>query len=372
MSIDQRMSDFDQKTAISQTASELHTIIQTNKIPNALLFTGKKGTGKRQAALEFAKACNCGVDSLKPGAVFSSVDTNNSGLTNKPCNNCLSCKKINSGMHPDIIQVSLAEKKKAISISQIREMGLLLSSKPNEAAMRMVLISDADLMNVQAQNALLKVLEEPPKNTFFILTTTLVSTLLPTIISRCRKIHFTPLSSHKIQQHIVDQYAIDPQKAYIATKTAGSDFKKALMFLDLTQENEGGDKQRNDKKQGTGWQKRRIWIIKGLIDLISAQNNEIVPKGLMLSQKLNLDPDLLLDTMTIIRTVLRDLCVYKYNPEKIVNLDFSDVFKDISQMYVYNTFLEWLKDLYETEKRLESNSSIRLTLDRFFLKLSSI
>jgi DNA polymerase-3 subunit delta' len=76
--------------------------------------------------------------------------------------------------------------------------------------------------------------------------------------------------------------------------------------------------------------------------------------------------------MTVIKMVLRDLCVFKYSPEKIVNLDFFDAFKDISQMHVYNTFLGWIKDLHETERRLASNSSIRLTLDRFFLKLSMV
>ncbi|MCP4722681.1 MAG: DNA polymerase III subunit delta', partial [Desulfobacteraceae bacterium] len=172
------MSDFDQKTAIShtmseQTISELNFIIQADRIPNALLFSGEKSTGKKERAFEFAKAANC-------------------RDTTRPCNNCLSCKKINAGMHPDIIQVSLAEKKKMISISQIREIGLLISSKPNEAHKRMVLILDADKMNVQAQNALLKVLEEPPENTFFILTATQLAPLLPTILSRCRQIRFFP------------------------------------------------------------------------------------------------------------------------------------------------------------------------------------
>ena len=97
MVIDQRMSDFDQKTAIphtrsEQAISELDFIIQADRIPNALLFSGKKSTGKKERAFEFAKACNC------------KADTD----TKRPCNNCLSCKKINAGMHPDIIQVSLS------------------------------------------------------------------------------------------------------------------------------------------------------------------------------------------------------------------------------------------------------------------------
>ncbi len=364
MFIDQGVSAFDQKTAISQIVSELEHIIQAGKIPNALLFSGKKNTGKTERAFEFAKTCNCIAD------------------TKKPCNNCRSCNKINAGMHPDILQVSLPPKKKIISISQIREIGLLLSAKPNEAKKRMVLIKDADKMNVQAQNALLKMLEEPPENTFFILTATHIPPLLPTILSRCRQFRFCPPSCHEIQETLVHQYGIDPKKAYIFSQTAGSDLKKALMFLNLDADG---------KKITEGdWQKQRTWIIEEIIGLVSSQNKSTVHnvatghngttshnvatihRGLMLAQKLSMDPDTVLDAMTIIKMVLRDLCVFKYSPEKIVNLDFFDAFKDISQMHVYNTFLEWVKDLYETEGRLASNSSIRLTLDRFFLKLSMV
>lgn len=263
-----------------------------------------------------------------------------------------------------------------ISISQIREIGLLLSAKPNEALKRMVLIKDADKMNVQAQNALLKMLEEPPKNTFFILTATHTPPLLPTILSRCRQFRFCPPSSHEIQTTLVHQYGIDPEKAYIFSRTAGSDLKKALMFLNLD----------TDGKEITGrdWQKQRTWIIREIIGLVTAQNMATghnlatghnvatIHRGLMLAQKLSMDPDTILEALSIVKMVLRDLCVFKYTPEKIVNLDFFDAFKDISQMHAYNTFLEWVKDLYETERRLASNSSIRLTLDRFFLKLSMV
>ena len=267
-------------------------------------------------------------------------------------------------MHPDILQVSLSEKKKMISISQIREIGLLLSAKPNEAKKRMVLIKDADKMNVQAQNALLKMLEEPPENTFFILTATHTSSLLATILSRCRQFRFCPPSCHEIQETLVHQYGIEPKKAYIFSQTAGSDLKKTLMFLNLD-----GD---GKKITGRDWQKQRTWIIQEIIGLVTSQNKSTIHRGLMLAQKLSMDPDIVLEAMTIIKMVLRDLCVFKYSPEKIVNLDFFDAFKDISQMHAYNTFLGWVKDLHETERRLASNSSIRLTLDRFFLKLSMV
>jgi len=93
-------------------------------------------------------------------------------------------------------------------------------------------------------------------------------------------------------------------------------------------------------------------------------------KGLDLSQKLTADPDRLLSARALIRTVLRDLCVLRYSPEQIVNLDFFGVFKDISKKYIYLTFLGWLTAFCETEKRLDSNSGARLALDQFFLELS--
>ncbi|MDD9304465.1 MAG: DNA polymerase III subunit delta' [Desulfobacter sp.] len=320
--------------------TELNTIIQTGKIPNGLIFHGARGTGKIKAAIKFAKACNC-----------------SSGGTG-PCNRCLSCKKIDTGMHPDLIFLGLNENKKAISISQIREMGRLISSKPNEASHRMVCIQDADLMNVQAQNGLLKVLEEPPENTFFILVATNTDPLLPTILSRCRKLRFSPMGVGQIQTILHSTHGIDAQTAHIISRTVGSDLNRALECAGCA----GTD--------GLNWKLRREWIINGLLDLVRGNVHKKVEKGLALSQKISGDPKGIYDAMAFIRTVLRDLCIFRYSREQIVNLDFFDAFKDISQIHVYPTFLEWLTELYETEKRLESNSGQRLTLDRFFLKLS--
>jgi len=316
--------------------SELTHLIQNGKIPNALLFSGAIGTGKNEAAFEFAKRCNC-------------IDTT------PPCGQCPPCKKIDAGMHPDMIRLGLEENKKSISISQIREMGGLISARPNEASHRMVLIQDADLMNVQAQNALLKVLEEPPENTFFILTAVRTAPLLPTILSRCRLLKFFALCPDQIQKILIDAHGILPQTAHIVSRTIGSDTNYAVECA------QGID---------SDWQRQRVWIINETLGVIRGAGHQAIRKGLGISQKLSGDSHRILDAMAVVRTLLRDLCIFRYDPSQIVNLDFFDAFKDISQIHVYPTFLEWLKDLYETEKRLDSNSGHRLTLDRFFLKLS--
>ncbi|MBU8848994.1 MAG: DNA polymerase III subunit delta' [Desulfobacterales bacterium] len=336
------MSDFDQMQYQTKTVSELTIIIQTKKIPNALLFYGNENTGRKEAAFFFAKGCNC----LK-----------GTGLA---CNTCKSCRKINAKSHPDILCIDRLKGKKIISISQIRELGLAISSKPNEAKFRMVLILNADLMNRQAQNALLKMLEEPPEKTFFILIANKTSLLVPTIISRCRKIRFKPLTARLIEQCLINEFKVDRQMAAIASKTADSDLKKAMMYLNLNQD---------DEENEVDWIKKRKWLLKALADIIKTDTNKCISNGLMLSQKLSLNPDLIDDAIAIMKTFFRDLMIFNLYPEKIVNLDFFDSFADISQMVETKKKPEWIEDLYETEKRLAANSTLRLTLDKFFLKI---
>jgi len=340
MVIDQTMSDFDQTEYQAKTILELTYIIQTKKIPNALLFCGNENTGRKEAAFFFAKGCNCLSDSIPA------------------CNQCKSCRKIDAQSHPDILTISLVKGKKVISISQIRELGLAISSRPNEAEFRMALILNADLMNIQAQNALLKMLEEPPDKTFFILIASTTSPLLPTIISRCRKIRFKPLTDKFIGQYLTQHFKINKDLAHIAAKTANADLKKAKRYLNL--ENDDND---------TDWVKRRDWLLNALAEMIKTDRGKSISKGLMLSQRLSMDPGLINDSMAIMKTFFRDLMIFKFHPQKIVNLDFFAVFTDIGKTIMPDNFSKWVGYLYDAEKKLSANSTLRLTLDSFFLKI---
>jgi len=343
MGVDQTMSDFDQMQYQALAVSELTHIIQTKKIPNALLFSGKKNTGKKEAAFFFAKGCNC------------------SSETQIACNNCRSCRKIIAETHPDIIYVAPDQGKKIISISQIRELGVTLSSRPNEARFRMVLILTADRMNIQAQNALLKMLEEPPEKTCFILIATRMAFLLPTIVSRCRHIRFKPLTDKRIEHHLVHTLKTNPQWARIVSKTSDADLEKAMMYLKLTADT-----------ACPPWIKKRQNLLDTIAAMMTTDTPRGISNGLMLSQRLSLDPEFMEDAIAIMKTFFRDLIIFSFHPKKIVNLDFFDIFTDIDQRAGIKKRYEWLNQLYETEKRLTSNSTLRLTWDRFFLKLSPI
>ncbi len=337
------MSESEQLQYQARAFLELTHIIQTQKIPNSLLFYGHENTKRKKAAFFFAKGCNC----LEKRDI--------------PCNNCKSCRKIDGKTHPDILIIDLEKEKKTVSISQIRKMGLAIASKPNEARFRMVLILNADKMNPQAQNALLKMLEEPPGKTFFILIAQKTALLLPTIISRCLKIRFEPLSYKDIEQNLINEFNIDRQMAHIASRTADSDLKKAIMYLNLNIDNTPGD---------IDWIQKRKYLLETLASIILADTNSCISKGLMLSQKICLDPELFDNTIAIMKTFFRDLMIFKYSGDKVVNLDFSDTFKNINLKIKSNIFIEWIENLFETQKRIAANSSPRLVLDGFFLKIA--
>ncbi len=336
--------------------SELEQIIGTRKIPNGLLFTGNPGAGREQAAHMFAKAVNCTSDS------------------HVPCNLCRSCKKIDARMHPDMVHVTLPDKKKVITISQIREMEALTLARPNEARFRMVLISHADHMNTQAQNALLKALEEPARGTFFVLLARDTAKLLPTIRSRVRHLRFRPITGTALADHLCRSFAADPQSARIAAATAGADLNLALTLLNKAD----GPGLPDDKTPGdtasfrTDWQAGRVWIIQQLCGLISGPAAARVQNALSFSRQISLDPDTIVPGLAVMRTFFRDLCVFRHAPEKIVNLDFSAVFQDIDRQTKEEHCLTWMTAFHETEQRLASNSSVRMTLDRFFLHMIQI
>ncbi len=335
------MSDVDQIEFNTRAFADLKTILAIKKIPNALLFYGRKNTRKKEAAFSFSKGANCHGDGPLP------------------CDQCGSCRKIQTGNHPDIHTIKLIEGKKSIAISQIRDIAKTLSNKPNEARTRVVMIVDADLMNVQAQNALLKLLEEPPEKTCFILMAQKESRLLPTVLSRCRKILFKPLTQKMVEDQLIHFHNIDPETARIAAGTADSDLNKALLWLNPEP----------DKSGGMDWMKTRKWLIRNLVRLVKADGMP-VSSGLFLSEKLSRSPEHIDDVIAVIKSFFRDLTVFNFSPEKIVNLDFSDTFANIIQYRGLEKIFFWQAALYETEKRLISNSGLRLTMDAFFLKLA--
>lgn len=162
----------------------LRTKLREGRFPHGLIFSGPEGVGKHTAALMIAKALNC---------------TN--AQAGDFCDECSHCRKINSGVHPDVMTITLEEEATQIKIAQVRQVLGMLDFQPLEGKNKVFIIDPADSLNPEAGNALLKGLEEPPENSFFILITVNVHELLLTVRSRCQVYNFTPLTLDEIRQH---------------------------------------------------------------------------------------------------------------------------------------------------------------------------
>jgi len=199
----------------------LTTCLRDGNIPHALLFTGIDGVGKRTTALLFSMACNC--EQLASGIFQKRLD-------DIPCCRCRSCKKVESANHPDIIHIKHSGN--IIKIAQIRSLCHTLSMRPYEAKKRVVLISEAQTLNAEAGNALLKVLEEPPEHTLIILTALNTANLLPTIVSRCQEIRFGPVSQENLMRLLLHEKGMEAEAARVIAAMANGSISKALVMGD--------------------------------------------------------------------------------------------------------------------------------------------
>jgi DNA polymerase-3 subunit delta' len=168
-------------------------MILRGRIASTYLFGGPAGTGKRFTAMQFIKALNCEAAPAVSGEMSSGLfELGGSGDGGDACGVCNSCRKVDSLMHPDLRVVRPEEG--MIRIEDIRELEEFLSFTPLEGRWKAVVVEDADMMNLNAANAFLKTLEEPPAHSVIILLAVREDALPDTVRSRAMRIGFVPLS----------------------------------------------------------------------------------------------------------------------------------------------------------------------------------
>lgn len=208
------MNDWSNIQGHEQIKNDLRQLLAEKRLPHALLFTGIEGIGKNLTAKVLAKVLFC------------------SGEKEKSCNNCPSCRAFDAKNHPDFYCLEPEGKANNIKIEQIRQMQSQIALSPYLADKRVVIINDAETMNEAAENSLLKTLEEPTGDVVFILVTANKDLLLPTILSRCMKLYFAPLSEDEIKIILKSKYAVNEDKATVIAKLSGGSMKRAISFLD--------------------------------------------------------------------------------------------------------------------------------------------
>ena len=162
----------------------LRLSLQKSRLPNSLLFCGPKGVGKRRLALALAQAVNC------------------ERLRDDACDECPSCLAISGGRFPDVQEIRPTGQ--VIRVEHVREMRQAAYLRPMTGRKRVFIILEADKMNEESSNTVLKILEEPPLFSLFILVTDNPYLILPTIKSRCQVLQFSPIGREEITTALLD------------------------------------------------------------------------------------------------------------------------------------------------------------------------
>jgi len=230
-----------------QAIDTLRRAMTAGKLAHAYLFTGPSGVGKATCARHLAAALDC-EQTPGEGCQAHGVGLSPGGLSPGPSGGepprsaersahheaeCISCHKIDRGIHPDLLHIE--PDGAMIKIGQVRTLEQTLSFAPHEGRYRVVLIDGADLLNLNAANALLKSVEEPRPRTLFVLVASAGHRVPPTLVSRCQRLRFVPLSTELVyevvSQAVGDGNATARHDRQVAAELAEGSAGRALRLL---------------------------------------------------------------------------------------------------------------------------------------------
>ena len=214
------MAGFKEIIGHEQIIEHLQNAITMDKVSHAYIFNGQDKSGKMMLAEAFAMALQCEHEG------------------NEPCEECHSCKQAISHNQPDIIYVR-HEKPNTISVDDIRsQLNNDIGIKPYSSKYKIYIVDEAEKMNVQAQNALLKTIEEPPAYAVILLLTTNADTFLPTILSRCVTLNIKAVQDEKIKKYLMNKYQIPDYQANVCVAFAQGNVGKAIQLASSEDFNE--------------------------------------------------------------------------------------------------------------------------------------
>ena len=206
---------FSQIIGQNEVKNLLVRALESQSLSHGYLFEGPAGLGKRKTAVELASAILCREEEA-------------------PCGRCSSCRQVEAGTHAEFrwIQAPQEGKETVVSVEMIRSLIRDIYLKPYEGDHKIYVVPEAETMTPQAQNALLKTLEEPPDHSVMILVSAQPERLLPTIRSRCQRLVFRPVSRQAIQLHLQDKKGIPEDKAISLAAFANGVPERALEMLE--------------------------------------------------------------------------------------------------------------------------------------------
>lgn len=326
-----------------QLTDNLRNALKFHKISHAYLIQGEKLSGKRMIADIFARALQCEAQQgEKQGKIL-------------PCNQCRSCKQAMNRNHPDIMYVE-HEKPNVISVDNIRQqINGDIAIKPYSGAYKIYIMDEAEKMNVQAQNALLKTLEEPPEYAVILLLATRVEAMLQTILSRCVVLNTRPVHEDLIQEYLMRKVRVPDYRAAICASFARGNVGRAVELASSEQ-----------------FDHMKSSVISTMKNIFSMETNKMAAEIKKINEE-KFDVDDYLDLCFI---WYRDVLLYKacgvYGDQKhiIFREDMTEI-ADAARQYSYEGIERIIHSIDRARSRLKANVNFDLTMELMFLDMKA-
>lgn len=309
--------------------------IEMDRISHAYIICGEKGSGRMSLAFSFAKTLLC-----------------EEGGTDA-CNTCQSCLQADTKNHPDLIYVT-HEKPQVVSVDEIREQLVnTVTVKPYKSKYKVYIIDEAEKMNIQAQNALLKTIEEPPQYAVIILVTTVLDKLLPTIRSRCISLSTKPVKERDIEEYLIKNYGVDEDKARFSVEYAQGNLGKAVLLAT----NEDYDK-----------------LVKSVIDLENQIYKMDMDSIALAIERCSAYKMNIAEYLDLMMMWYRDVLMLKVtgNPDRIIFKEQYSTIKEQAKYLSFNELEAKSKAIDRAKDRLNANAHLEDIMRLLIMTLKEI
>lgn len=329
----------------------LRRLLKNGRLPNSLIFAGDGGVGKRQFAIEIAKALVC-----------------RELIDNEPCGACSACKRtevfgltksekgddydvVFFSEHPDVGTV--IPFRRNLRVGAIRALEREANFMPYEGNARFFIIDDAEKMNDSAANALLKTLEEPPPTTYIVLITSRPDSLLPTIRSRCQLIRFAPVDIATIEQYLIKDRAFSHDEARLAARFSRGSVGRAVSI---------------NVEDFRRSRERLLSVLRGVIETGERAG------PLRISDELNdaKNKDRYEENLDILESLIHDIWTLQSSGDtsRLTNTDLETELSRLAEMGMGADLDGWLKQIEQIRMDLIVNINKRVATDALFVTMA--